>query len=300
MSWGSCILVGYDGTPGGEHALHWAAIEAKARRLPLNVCHAWRWPYPIKYIDHGGAEIVRRMGQRVLDAGVARVREIAPEVDVRGHLADGPADAALLHLAGTAEMIVVGAHAHAEGPEGAGEAGERAEAGYLGSTSLRLAARVVRPVVVVRPDHAGNRRIVAGFDGSPAADGVLAFAFEEAAVRGWRLRVVYGCWEPGAAEPGDLALYADENRLRSERGALLEQSVAPWATKYPQVEVQTSLLLTPPREALFEAARSADLVAVGRRGGGGFDGLRVGATTEAVLQQSPCTVAVVPPPDTLL
>ncbi|MFC4907087.1 universal stress protein [Actinomadura gamaensis] len=281
MSWGSHILVGYDGTTDGERALRWAATEAKIRKLPLSVCHAWRWPYPIAYIDHEGAVIVRKMGRHVLDHGVARAREIAPTVTVKGHLADGPADSALLHLAESAEMIVVGAHERTEMP--------------LGSTALRLPARADRPVVVVRPDHHGHRSVVAGFDGSAGAEAALAFAFEEAAVRRWSLHVVSGCWEPNAAAPEDLGLYADEQRLRRVRGARLEQSVAPWCTKYPQVETRTSLLVTSPREALLEAARTADLIVVGRRGAGGRDGLRVGATTSAMLQQSPCAVAVVPP-----
>ncbi|RMI42841.1 universal stress protein [Actinomadura harenae] len=283
MSWGSSILVGYDATPDGERALRWAATEAKLRRLPLSVCHAWRWPYPVSYIDNDGAAIVRRMGQNLLDQGVLRVRDFAPTVTVQAHLADGPADAALLHLAGEAEMIVVGAHDR--------------EDMALGSTALRLPARAERPVVVVRPGGGDgeHRRVVAGFDGSSGSDAALAFAFEEAAVRGWTLRVVYGCWEPSAASEDELNLFADRERLRQVRGAELEQAVASWSTKYPQVDVQTALTVTPPREAMFEAAETADLVVVGRRGAGSIGRLRVGATTTAMLMQAPCAVVVVPP-----
>ncbi|MEV5572050.1 universal stress protein [Spirillospora sp. NPDC052269] len=282
MSWGSSILVGYDATPGGERALRWAAAEAKLRRLPLSVCHAWRWPYPISYVDVDGAAIVRRMGQHLLDQGIIRVKDFAPTVTVKGHLADGPADAALIHLSGEAEMIVVGAH-------------DPSEMG-LGSTSMRLPARAERPVVVVRPGGGGeHRRVVAGFDGSSGSDAALAFAFEEAAVRGCTLRVVYGCWEPSAAPAGELSLFADRERLRHVRGAELEQAVASWSTRYPQVDVQTALTMTPPREALFEAAETADLLVVGRRGAGGIDRLHVGATTSAMLTQAPCAVVVVPP-----
>ncbi|WP_084336791.1 universal stress protein [Actinomadura oligospora] len=282
MSWGSSILVGYDATPDGERALRWAAAEAKLRRLALNVCHAWRWPYSVKYIDNEGAAIVRRMGQNLLDQGVLRVRDVAPAVPVKGYLADGPADAALIHLSGEAEMIVVGGHDPAEMA--------------LGSTSMRLPARAPRPVVVVRPGGGGeHRRVVAGFDGSSGSDAALAFAYEEAAVRGWTLRVVYGCWEPSAASADELSLFADRERLRQVRGAELEQSVASWSTKYPQVDVQTALTVTSPREALFEAAETADLLVVGRRGAGGIDRLRVGSTTGAMLVQAPCAVVVVPP-----
>ncbi|MFB4309592.1 universal stress protein [Actinomadura sp. GTD37] len=45
--------------------------------------------------------------------------------------------------------------------------------------------------------------VVVGVDGSAGADAALAFGFEEAAPRGWRLRAVYGCRKPGAAPDGD-------------------------------------------------------------------------------------------------
>jgi hypothetical protein len=35
------VLAGYDGSPGSEHALSWAAREARSRGIALTVCHAW-------------------------------------------------------------------------------------------------------------------------------------------------------------------------------------------------------------------------------------------------------------------
>ena len=35
------IIVGYDGSPGSEFALRWAAREASDRMTTLTVCHAW-------------------------------------------------------------------------------------------------------------------------------------------------------------------------------------------------------------------------------------------------------------------
>ncbi|MFB4320574.1 universal stress protein [Actinomadura sp. 21ATH] len=279
MSWGSHVLVGYDGTHGSERALKWAAEEARRRRLPLTVCHAWRWPYPIGHIDHEGVAIVKRMGEHLLDHAVALARRTAPTVTVRGRMLEGPADAALTHEGEGAELIVVGSHERDELP--------------VGSTALRLPARARVPVVVVRTTGTRHREIVAGVDGSPGGDAALAFAFEEAALRGWTVRAVYGCWEAEAVG-GDLMLLGDDRRLRETCGARLERAVSPWRVKYPHVEARTSLELRPPRQALFEAAEKADLVVVGDRGAGGFDPLRLGATSSAVLQHVPCTVAVVP------
>ena len=35
------ILAGYDGSPGSEQALLWAAREARWRQTIVTVCHAW-------------------------------------------------------------------------------------------------------------------------------------------------------------------------------------------------------------------------------------------------------------------
>lgn len=276
----SHVVVGYDGTSESERAVRWAVREAQLRRLPLTVCHAWRWPYPISYIDYEGEATIRRMGEHLLDHGVALARELAPGLKVNKRLKDGSAAPALLNEAGDAELIVVGSHEPDQMP--------------VGSTALRVPAKADRPVLVVRAAAPRDGLVVVGVDGSAGADVALAFGFEEAALRGWRLRAVYGCWEPGAAPDGDLSLFGDEDRLRRAAGAVLERAVAPWRVKYPQVQAMTSLVLQSPREALFQAAEDATLMVVGARGTGVVEPLTLGATSDALLKHAPCTVAVVP------
>ncbi|MEU9020372.1 universal stress protein [Actinomadura sp. NPDC048394] len=279
----SDVLVGYDGGTGSERALRWAVDEARMRRVPLTVCHVWRWPYPITYIDYEGVGIIRRMGEHLLDSGVELAREMAPGLQVRKRLMDGSVYPALLHESEDADLIVVGSHETGELP--------------IGSTALQLPARARRPVVVVRNAGAPDGRVVVGVDGSRSADAALAFGFEQAALRGWELRAVYGCWEPGAAPDGDLSLFENEDKLRHVCGSVLERAVAPWRVKYPYVEAVTELVLKPPRDALFEAAESASLAVVGQRGTGTVQPLTLGATSHALLQHAACTVAVVPHAD---
>ncbi|MGI5202460.1 universal stress protein [Spirillospora sp. CA-108201] len=278
----SHVVVGYDGTSESERALRWAVEEARLRRLPLTVCHAWQWPYPIGHLDHEGAAIVRRMGEHMLDQGVALAQELAPGTKVRRRLDTGGPYEALLNQGPDAELIVIGSHPPEETP--------------VGSTALRVPARAVRPVAVVRSASARDGLVVVGVDGSPGADAALAFGFEEAALRGWRLRAVYGCWEPGAVPDADLALFGDEDKLRHVCGAVLERSVAPWLVKYPFVQAATSLVLRSPREALLEAAEGATLTVVGARGVGAVKPLTLGATSDALLKHAPCTVTIVPRP----
>lgn len=299
----SHVLVGYDGSKEGERALRWAAGEAKLRRLPLEICHAWHWPYPTAQLDPEGLGIVRKMAEHVLDHGVSIVHALAPSVQVRKRLCTGPASAALLHEAYGAEVVVVGSHGHAGLP--------------MGSSALHVPARATIPAIVVRerrhPDgeaahggsaHGGSAvsatagtsgRVVVGVDGSASSDAALEFAFEEAALRDWQLVAVYGAWEPGAVADSELALYADAVALEHEAGSRLERSVAPWRVKYPQVDARTLLRLEPPREALLSAAEGADLLVVGDRGHGGIPPLLLGAVSQASLVHAPCSVAVVHP-----
>ncbi|TDC71709.1 universal stress protein [Actinomadura sp. GC306] len=278
----SHVVVGYDGSSESERTLRWAVDEARLRRLPLTVCHVWRWPYPISYIDYEGLAIVRRMGGHLLDHGAALARDMAPGLKVHKRLHDGSSAPALVHEGHGAELIVIGSHEPDEVP--------------VGSTALRVPAEADRPVVVVRSAATRDGLVVVGVDGSAGADVALASAFEEAALRGWRLRAVYGCWEPGAAPDGDLSLFGDEERLRRVCGAVLERAVAPWLVKYPHVQATTSLVLKSPREAMLEAAEEASLTVVGARGAGVVDALALGATSDALLKHAPCTVAVVPSP----
>ncbi|WP_119730142.1 universal stress protein [Thermomonospora amylolytica] len=272
------VVVGYDGTPESGLAVRWAAQEARVRRVPLTVCHAWRWPYPADFVDYEGLAIVKRMGQHVLHHGARIAEEHAPGVRVRELLLDGPASSALLREADGA-VIVIGSHEHRELP--------------VGSSVLQLPARSRSPVVVVRNGAPGDGRVVVGVDGSAGSGAVLEFAFEEAALRDWQVHAVYGCWAPSGAPYGDIAAFADKAELERTCGARLQQAVSPWTARYPQVKVHASVVMDEPRRSLLEAARGADLLVMGDRGVRGLRMQALGTTTLSMLQLAPCTVAVV-------
>ncbi|MFC5745858.1 universal stress protein [Actinomadura rugatobispora] len=278
---GRYVLVGYDGSQESDYALAWAVEEARLRELPLEVVHAWRWPYPIDYIDYEGTATLKRVGQHVLNHGAELAQRAEPTVAVRRHLMNGPAHVALKHQCRDAELAVVGARGRGELP--------------VGSTALRLPARSTCPVVVVRNAAARSGLVVAGVDGSPGGEAALAFAFRQAALRGWSLLAVHGCWEPSAVPEADLALFSEQEKLLQMCQTRLDHAVEPWRIRYPEVEAATSVPMLPPREALFEAAEDAALAVVGNRGTGGFDPLLLGATSGTLLQHAPCAVAIVQP-----
>ncbi|GAA4227573.1 universal stress protein [Actinomadura meridiana] len=287
------VLFGYDGTAANGAALRWAVEEARRRDLDLVMCHSWHWPYARGHEDRDAETIMKRAGENRLQRGVRRARELGAPGEVRGRLMRGPAVDAVLEASVGAELIVVGAN-------------ERLEEG---GTALEVPARADRPVLVVRnADRPGSppKRVVAGVDGTARCDAALGFAFEEAALRGWDLHVVYGCWEPGAVIDYELALFNDRELLEKTRAAELEEAVAPWRDRHPEVTMTVSLLLERPCEALQDAVRDAGLLVLGDRGTGSYRGVwgvapppetgsdPLGATSTGMLRSAPCPVAIVP------
>ncbi|XRQ09837.1 universal stress protein [Actinomadura welshii] len=276
------ILLGYDGTEENAPALRWAVEEARLRGLDLEICYCWHWPYPRGHVDPGVQAAIQRAGENILREGARRARDLGASGKVCTLLRREPVSETLVHESEDAELIVVGSHERHRLP--------------AGSTAVQLPARTRRPVVAVRGIAEPRGLVVAGVDGSAAADAALGFAIEEAALRDSDLRVVYGAWEPGAVPEAELALFTDRDKLFRTRAEMVDEAVRPWRRRYPHVRVQISLRLERPREVLLDAASGADLLVVGDRGAGGLDPLLLGATSSAMLHHAACTVAIVPPP----
>jgi nucleotide-binding universal stress UspA family protein len=76
---------------------------------------------------------------------------------------------------------------------------------------------------------------------------------------------------------------------------LLAQRLAGWQEKYPDVKVRRVLAQGRPDEQLLEHAAGAQLVVVGSRGAGGFSGMLLGSTSQALIRHATCPLLVVRP-----
>ncbi len=270
------ILVGYDGSPGSEEALGWAAKEARLRGSVLTICHAWAPGYPTPAA--GAIALARRSGEQALARGLQYARAIAGPAEVRPLLAEGPAAGALCEHSGDADMVVVGARGQ-DGLPGL----------LLGSVSSQVAAHACGRVVVVRgkwrrvPGHAPGP-VVAGTDGSAASAGAVAFAFEEAALREVVLLAVCAL----ADAPSVLGAHG---QIKQEFDQLISQS----EKENPEVTVRRDITDGPARTALLTAAAGAQMLVVGARGRVGIRGMVLGSVSQALLHHAPCPVAVVHP-----
>ena len=138
------------------------------------------------------AAALRGMSSRALAAALTRCDEVAPGLPVDTGLLTGPAAVAVAGCGGDASMLVVGAR-------GAGGFA----AMMLGSVSRYVAAWAPCPVVVVREETTAlHREIAVGIRDPEDVTGTLAFAFEEAALRGADLVAVHTWyWLPPQARP---------------------------------------------------------------------------------------------------
>jgi nucleotide-binding universal stress UspA family protein len=132
------IAVGYDGSPGSESALRWAAGLADALGAELRVVHA------VGLLEHAGLASLsvheERARATVAGSGIepSRVQWCAVEGDpglVLCSAAEGP---------DPAELLVVGTRRTSAHP------------GHLGSTSVVLVSCAPVPVVVVPPEEQGG------------------------------------------------------------------------------------------------------------------------------------------------
>jgi nucleotide-binding universal stress UspA family protein len=289
----NAIIVGADGSRHSLRAVDWAAEEATLRRSPLRIVHAVPpWLYD-RHVDPRLASVrewLLAAGQEVIGEAVETARTRVSVPAVGGDIVPGGAARALLERARdaslSASMVVVGSH------------GVGTVAGLLlGSTALQVVAHTPVPAVVVRHVEAVMRQEIAvGVDGPPAGDATLAFAFEEAAMRGARLRAVHVWSDPGTGLGGMTPLVYDPEQVAAEQTHRLNEVLTPWRDKYPEVQVVNEVVHGRPVRILAGVSARADLLVVGTRGLGGFAGLMLGSVSHGLLHHAHCPLAVVPAP----
>lgn len=280
------IVVGIDGTEGGNVALEWALAEAASRHASVRLVHALgdaRTHASLAFyadLPVPGVTELRHHGQNVLDRALAEAETTAPDVEVHGELADDDAVTVLTEASKHADLIVVGSH-------GRGPLGSL----VIGSVGAAVSARASGPVVVVR-GPAGDARehsaVVVGvdLDGSPDA---LAFAFDAASRHGLPVHAVM-CWHPDwlaemmwrAAQPAPHWLTV-----------LLDKHLAPYVEKYPTVPVQPSVVREHAVDALVSASAAQALLVIGEKSRHPDVGTLLGSVSQGVLHHATCPVAVV-------
>jgi nucleotide-binding universal stress UspA family protein len=282
------IVVGTDGTEAGGAAVRWAAREARGRRLPLRVVHAFDWEWDTARYEPGSEniDVARELANAVVAAAAEQAWAVAPELALITQAVIGDAVPRLLEAADEAELMVLGTR------------GRGGLAGLmLGSVSQRVAAQATCPVVIVRGhSDATGGPIVVGVDDSPAAEQVLATAFETAAARRSALTVVRAYLPSMPLWVGDIpAAAVDIPQQDVRQRARLDELVAPWREKYPHVPVHTVISRASAAAVLTGVSRGAQLVIVGSHGRGPLASALLGSTGMQLIHQARCPVLITRP-----
>ncbi|WP_328924013.1 universal stress protein [Streptomyces sp. NBC_00190] len=275
------IVVGIDPARDWHLPLAWAADEAHRRKLGLRLVMAVPPSHDAHQVD-GEPRVTapRQAADETLRAATAWARQRHPDVDVTAELAEGMPAPAIGRSSGQAHMIVLGSR----------RLSRTAEYLSAGSTVVPLAAQAHCPVVVVGDaEHITQQPpyLVVGIDGSESSKAALALAFEEADLRGAALRAI-AVWQPP-----HFPLYDEEAALRAQR-RMLSETTAGWSQKYPDVALAHEAPTGHPVEELATAADHALALVVGRRGRGGYSGMRLGSVVHGLLHRAHCPVITVP------
>lgn len=233
------------------------------------------------------ATALRGTAARALGAGIARAGQIAPGLAISSALLSGPPAIAVAEAGTDASMLVVGAC-------GAGGFASL----LLGSVSRYAAVHSACPVVVVREENvAVHGEIAVGVRDLDDATEALAFAFEEAALRGAGLVAIHAWfWLPSALERrhSDTArTAADWQRVQAAAAEQLDLVLAGWQEKYPAVRIRQDVVHARPGQVLASYSGRTDLLVLGRHANARHPGSG-GPVRNAVLGHARGPVAVIP------
>lgn len=283
------VLVGIGGWDGAAEAVRWAARLAAGRDLELELVHCLQTAAPagpgalFEGVSSGGGRLAPAGEDLAVPAG-----EASP---FRSEVYTDSAPDLLIDRSQDARMVVLGR----TGADGFATM-------LAGAAVAAVVSNAGCPVVVVRgsrgygPVPLGGP-VAVGVDTSPNSEAAIAAAFEEASFRKVPLVAVHA-WADVVCDAIERAARPAPGRgacRQPDEERLLEQRLDGWQEKYPDVEVRRKLVRDRPRQVLLAESERAQLMVVGTRGRGGFAGMLLGSTSQALIHHSSCPVLVVRP-----
>ncbi|GAA1024622.1 MULTISPECIES: universal stress protein [Amycolatopsis] len=283
------VLVGIGGWDGAAEAVRWAARLAAGRDLELELVHCLQTAVPAGFAGPGPLfEDAPADGGLLAPAG----EDLAADaLRVRNEVYTDSAPALLIDRSREARMVVLG------------RTGTDGFTGMLaGAATAAVVSNAGCPVAVVRGRRGDgpvplDGPVAVGVDTSPNSEAAIAAAFEEASFRGVPLVAVHA-WADvvcDAIERTARPVPERETRRQPVEERLLAHRLDGWQEKYPDVEVRRKLVRDRPRQVLLDESERAQLMVVGSRGRGGFAGMQLGSTSQALIHHASCPVLVVRP-----
>jgi nucleotide-binding universal stress UspA family protein len=284
------VVIGYDGWADSEAALAWGLAFAARHRFPVRIVQGFDPSlHTLRLVGGNAADAPARLyahAQQQLNHARDRSEDSYPHLDIKTLLEPAAPEDLLVDESRTAEAVVIGSRGQS-----------RLSTLLAGSTALSVAARAHCSVVAVRnnPDEpAPGHGVVVGTDGSRVAESAIAFAFAQAADLAAPLTVVHA-WTDAIAVSvlGSPVPMCDPVDYPREQHHLLVESLAGWADKFPQVDVDVRVIRGPAVSALAAASSGAELLVVGCRGHSVLRGMVLGSVSQGLLHRAALPVAIV-------
>jgi nucleotide-binding universal stress UspA family protein len=271
------IVVGISEVAGDHPALMWATRYGRDQEAAIELVHV---------VDTTAGHITEDIREQTLLAAEEKLRDVAraaqdatSRVTVESHIRVGSPVNELIAAADGADLLVIGAH-----PE------ERYDG--AGRRAVRI-ARLAPCSVVVAPSSIipEGRGVVVGIDGSDGAQLALEFAAEFADRFGESLTVLLAWGHPeswGIVQPDLIVAEPAEDDL-----LLVAEAVAGLAERYPDLVISSEVSAARPERGLYAASVGARMLVVGSRGHHTLAKALLGSTSEELVAELPCAVAVI-------
>lgn len=280
------FVVGVDASDDADQALQWARRTAGEHDQIIAV-HAWNLATAVGLDEY--ATVPSNELSTIAERGLAELIDRQDDDRLTPAVRQGHSGRAIVEEADEREADVV-----VVGHNGSGRASI-----VLGSTANHVIHHSGRPVVVVRGEsRPAPELVVVGVD-----DHELDDNGENESVRALRwayqlpgaviVQVVHSWFVPSVvagrfSNPG-----ADFEQLDRDALDVIERVMEAAGPAPDGLDVRAAALNGTPEFALIEASAQADLVVVGSRGRGGFAGLILGSTSQALASHALCPVAIV-------
>jgi nucleotide-binding universal stress UspA family protein len=267
-------IIGVDGSEQSRAALDWGLARAARSGAHVELLHV----ADDSFLSESVAFLseAQKASEQMLAAECEYAKSTGFTGEVSGTAVVGHPIVEVEEASKRADLVILGAHS-----------GSKLAGSFFGTRAVKIAAVSHCPVAVI-PLHPSDTpkkpAVVVGIDGSEAAKQAIAFAAEEASLRGVPLIAVYA-WMPPLT-PGLEYLWS-EDLVQSQRASAEEAiaiGTAGLASRYPDLEIDRRIVQAPPVTALLQAAEDADTIVVGSRGRGGLSRLLLGSVSHGVLQ----------------
>lgn len=286
------VVVAVDGSLASAVAVNYASDLAERTGLALRLVSAYEQARPVgigahRYLTASGVARRRYTAELLVAAAFERAELRGPRLEIVRCVTPGSAARVLVREARTAEVLVLGLP---------GKAGSR----HLGlrSTTRRVVARARSSVIAV-PAAVGSPSltpsgIVVGLDAVESCDDVLEFAFRAAGEMRETLTVLHAWRLPApVVGPAMPVLVGDRGVIAGVEWAAVDQTLARWADRFPEVCLEKKVIRAHASTALLDETRCARLLVIGCRAGADGTIPRLGSVARYMLRRTDTPVAVV-------